>query len=80
MTQIASSHETGAVVLGAVGRVATWRRSAQARWSPVLTVQVCSETDENGYSPAESITIVGREGLLALRFAIDEALKEVTSV
>ena len=32
-------------------------------------------TDENGYTPASSVNISGTEALLALRSAIDEALK-----
>ncbi len=71
--------ETGAVVLGAVGRVATWRRPTAIRACPMVVILVSSDTDESGYTPAESVTVLGREALLALRSAIDEALKEVTA-
>ncbi len=79
MTQSNSPFETGAVILGAVGRVATWRRSTSNRWVPILTILVCSDTDENGYTPAESVSVSGREALLALRSAVDEALKEAAT-
>lgn len=76
MIQSTPNCETGAVVLGTVGKVATWRRPKGKGWLPLLTIQVCSDTDENGYTPAESVTLLGREQLLALRMAVDEALKE----
>jgi len=71
--------EVGAVVLGYFGTVASWRRPApdQARrWEPQVIVQSCASTDEGAHAPAQSVAISSRAGLLALRAAIDEALKE----
>lgn len=71
--------EVGAVVLGYVGNVASWRRPKAEyvnRFQPMLTIQTCSITDEGAHTPAESVSITSREGLVALRAAIDEALKE----
>jgi hypothetical protein len=70
--------EVGAEVLGYVGIVATWRRSAPNvanRHMPMLTIQQAASTDEGVHEPAQSITLQGAEKLLALRAAIDEALK-----
>lgn len=74
--------ETGAVVLGYVGRVASWRRlNPEFRGVKngvdyvMLTIQSVSDTDEGVHTPAESVTLSGRDALLALRGAIDEALK-----
>jgi hypothetical protein len=77
--------EVGAVVLGYVGNVASWRRLSAAvpdngRYPPLLTIHTCSSTvDEGGYTPAASVTLSGRESLLALRAAIDAALNEGAS-
>ena len=72
--------EVGAVVLGYVGTVATWRRPAtteeKIRRDPMLIVHTCADTDEGVHTPAQSVTINSRAGLIALRAAIDEALKE----
>ncbi len=75
-----STFEFGAVCMGAVGSTASWRRERAAidrpgRWPPMVVVQTCSATDEGSFTPAESVTIGGHESLLALREAIDEALK-----
>ena len=76
-------YEFGAVVLGYVGNVATWRRSNPDHpdskryvYNQMVTIQLCSSTDEGVHIPAESVTLTGRAALLALRTAIDEALKE----
>lgn len=82
----AIQYEVGAEVLGLLGIVASWRRMS-AEWiekqpagckvpPPLLTISACAETDENGYTPASSVTITTREGLIALRKAVDEALNE----
>jgi hypothetical protein len=42
----------------------------------MLTIQSCADTDEGAHTPAASVTVSSREGLIALRSAIDEALKE----
>lgn len=70
--------QVGAVVLGYAGVVASWRRPADAaglKYGPLLILQTCAETDDGAHAPAASISINNREGLLALRDAIDEALK-----
>lgn len=78
--------EFGAVCLGAIGNTASWRREKQGvvghgRWHPMVIVQTSSDMDEGAHKPAESVTIGGVESLLALRAAIDEALKyHATSV
>lgn len=75
-----SIFEFGAMCLGAIGNTASWRREKQdvaspGRWHPMVIVQTSSDTDEGAHKPAESVTIGGVESLLALRAAIDEALK-----
>lgn len=75
-----STFEFGAVCLGAVGNTASWRRerkvvASPGRWHPMVVVQTSSDTDDGAHKPAESVTIGGVESLLALRSAIDEALK-----
>ena len=75
-----STFEFGAVCLGAVGNTASWRRekpdlATRNRWHPMVIVQTSSDTDEGAHKPAESVTIGGVDSLLALRSAIDEALK-----
>jgi hypothetical protein len=77
--------EVGATVLGYVGLVASWRRMSAAwiskqppggpLYPPVLTIYSCADTDEGVHTPAATVTILTREGLIALREAIDEALK-----
>lgn len=79
MSSAAVQFEVGAVVLGYVGLVASWRRPATAahkHYTPMLTIQSCSSTDDGVHTPAESVTLLTREAMLALRQAIDEALKE----
>lgn len=81
MSSANSFFEVGAVVVGYVGQVASWRRpTAQyvSRYQPMLTIQSCGETDEGVHTPASSVSITSRNGLVALRAAIDEALKEPT--
>ena len=75
--------EMGAVCLGFAGAAATWWRmkpsedQAKKGWrrQPQITVLMAECTDENGYTPASSVNVSGVEALLALRSAIDEALK-----
>lgn len=71
--------EFGAVPLDCVGRVASWRRprDESIKHAPMVVVMESSDTDEGVYTPASSVTVVGRDQLLALRSAIDEALKKV---
>lgn len=71
--------DIGAIPLGYVGNVASWRRpvAAQAeRWQPMVIIQICSDTDENGHTPASCVTVQGRYSLLALREAVNKALGE----
>ena len=75
--------ETGAECLGFAGMAVTWWRMKPSedqmkkgwRQQPQITVLVAETTDENGYTPASSVNISGTKALLALRSAIDEALK-----
>lgn len=79
MSSASSNFEVGSVVLGYVGLVASWRRPTEdyrGRYLPQLIVQSCASTDDGVHEPAQSVCIASREGLLALRSAIDEALKE----
>lgn len=81
MSSASSLFEVGAVGLGYVGLVASWRRptqqiSASRGYGAQLIVQACACTDDGAHEPAQSVTINSREGMLALRAAIDEALKE----
>ena len=81
MSSATPMFEVGAVVLGYVGTVASWRRLApkQAARSVdyrMLVITTCGSTDEGVHEPAASVSINSREGLIALRAAIDEALKE----
>lgn len=71
--------DVGAEVLGYVGMVASWRRPVydyKQRYQPMLVIMAASNTDDGAHTPAESITIADRDALIALRKAIDEALKE----
>jgi hypothetical protein len=80
MSSATPMFEVGAVVLGYVGFTAAWRRASPQyvkKYQPMLTIQTCASTDEGVHEPAASVTINSREGLIALRSAIDEALKEV---
>ena len=78
-----SNIEMGADCMGFAGVAVTWWRMKPSedpmktgwRQQPEVTVLVAENTDENGYTPASSITISGVEALHALRSAIDEALK-----
>lgn len=79
MSSATPAFEVGSVVLGYVGTVASWRRPSGQyvnRHSPMLVIQSCASTDDGAHEPAASVSIHSREGLIALRSAIDEALKE----
>lgn len=80
MSSAQLQYEVGAVVLGYVGNVATWRRPSTSdrrlQSSPMLTIQMCSSTDDGAYTPATDVRLIGAVALRALRVAIDEALKE----
>lgn len=70
--------EIGSVTLGFVGAVASWRRplAPSGIKNPMVIITTASDVEDGAFIPAASITICNREGLLALRSAIDEALKE----
>lgn len=76
--------DVGAEVLGYVGVVATWRRPAteteRNRRDPMLVIHSSADTDEGVHTPAQSVTINSRAGLIALRKAIDEALAESPAI
>lgn len=69
----------GAVALN-FGSTATWKRASKTsprhEGYPMLQVQVYAAVEDGVYSPASSVTVCGREALLALRAAIGEALNE----
>lgn len=68
--------DVGARVLGHYGLMASWRRSLVQKWQPTVCITAAAGTDEGVHEPAQSVTISGREGLLALREVIDEALRD----
>lgn len=71
-------YEFDVVCLGTYGITAAWRRhkeDAERRYMPALTITQCSATDDGVFVPACDITITTTAGLIALRNAIDEALK-----
>lgn len=81
MSSATPMFKVGAVVLGYVGVVASWRRPADPKDTKLasyrsVVIQTTATSDEGVHEPAQSITIGSREGLLALRHAIDEALSE----
>lgn len=79
MSSASSMWEVGSVVLGWVRTVASWRRPTGSNvnnYPPMVIVQSSAENDDGVHVPAASVTIASREGLIALRSAIDEALKE----
>lgn len=72
--------ETGAMCLRYQGLVASWWRPSadtdpRRRRHPQINIFEAATLDENVYSPAVSLTINGKEALLALRAVIDEALR-----
>lgn len=81
MSSANKTFEVGSVVLGYVGIVASWRRptaEAGPRYAGYnqLIIQSAAITDDGVHEPAQTVCINSREGLIALRSAIDEALKE----
>ena len=80
MASATQMFEVGSEVIGYVGLVATWRRPAteeeRKRRDPMLIIHSSADTDEGVHTPAQSITINNRAGLVALRKAIDDALAE----
>lgn len=73
-----AAFEFDSVCLGAVGITAAWRRhrlDAKTKYQPMLVISQCSSTEETFFVPAVDITVNSVQGLLALRSAIDEALR-----
>lgn len=78
--QTNSIFEFGAVCLAYYGVTASWRRTIPGAvggrtYSPSLIINSASTTEEGMHEPAASVTVGGRDALLSLRGAIDEALK-----
>ena len=76
--------ETGAVCLRTASLVASWWRTSagtdpRCRRQPQITIFEAAAPDENVYIPAASLTIIGKEALLALRAVLDEALRNEPS-
>ena len=70
--------EFDSVCLGAVGITAAWRRhkvDVKNRYAPMLIISQCGSVDEGVHVPAADVTVTTVQGLLALRNAIDEALR-----
>lgn len=78
MSSASTLFEVGSSVLGYFGLTASWRRpiSKDSRIEPQLIIHCCSDSDEGVHTPAASVAITSKAGLLALRAAIDEVLKE----
>ena len=66
----------GAVPLGGIEKVASWQRAEFRDQAPLVVIHERHTMEDGGYYPASSITLFGRDQLLALRSAIDEALKD----
>lgn len=71
-------YEHGAVPLDCIGKVASWRRPIlkSSGQYPMVVVMQSSTCDEGIFVPAADVTVYGKVQLIALRLAIDEALKE----
>lgn len=68
--------QIGARALGYYGLMASYRRRSDGKWEPSVCITSSSDTDEGAHTPAQSVTINSRAGLLALREVIDEALRQ----
>ncbi len=75
-TSAAPQYEIGARALGFYGLMASYRRRVDGSGLPVVCITSCADTDEGIHTPAQSVTVSSREGLLALRDVIDEALQQ----
>jgi hypothetical protein len=67
-------HQIGARALGYYGLMASYRRRSDGSGEPSVCITSCADTDENVHTPAPSVTISSRAGLLELREVINEAL------
>ena len=86
MSSASTVYQVGSEVLGYVGLTASWRRPVSGMvnarsgvYTPMLIISSAATTDEGVHEPAQTITIGSREGMIALRAAIDDALKEGTT-
>lgn len=68
--------QIGARALGYYGLMASYRRRRDGKWDPSVCITSSADTDEGVHTPAQSVTINSRAGLLALREVIDEALRQ----
>jgi hypothetical protein len=78
--QINDFFEYDATCLGAYGLTASWRRHKAEvpkgkRYAPDLLITAAPTVEDGVYLPAQGISITTIEGLLALKSAIEEALK-----
>ena len=76
MSSSSQIFEIGARALGYYGLMASYRRRIDGAWEPSVCITSCADTDEGAHTPAQSVTINSRAGLLALREVIDEALRQ----
>ena len=76
MSSATPTFEIGAKALGYYGLMASWRRRSDGKWEPSVCITSCADTDDGAHTPAQSVTINSRAGLLALRDVIDEALRQ----
>ena len=72
----ANPYQYGAVPLAGIEKVASWQRAEFRGQTPLVVIHERHTMEDGGYYPASSITLFGRDQLLALRGAIDEALKD----
>lgn len=73
----AKPYQYGATPLCGIEKVATWQRPTTTGTSlPLVVIHERCSMEDGGYYPPSSITIFGRDQLLALRGVIDEALKD----
>ena len=75
MSSSSQIFEIGARALGYYGLMASYRRRIDGAWEPSVCITSSANTDEGAHTPAQSVTINSRAGLLALREVIDEALR-----
>ena len=76
MSSSSQIFEIGARALGYYGLMASYRCRIDGAWEPSVCITSCADTDEGAHTPAQSVTINSRAGLLALREVIDEALRQ----
>ena len=70
--------EKGASVVGYPSLVASWQRyrtEAKIKHQPYLILMTSGGVGESSYEPPQSVSVSGKEALIALRDAVNEALK-----